>query len=234
MDQKIAESIASIAEIGAWIYMFVGWVIYWGYRFLIKEDRRLFPIMDRLTWGGVGLLFLVWLLDGIAASLGKYLATNMLPETAGVQVVSKPVEWGVLFWAAKEEIERIGIFQLFSNVYWVGVWLNSLWFGFIHLSGQAVDIAIWPEITILKPLSTAAFGLACLAIILRMGLVWAILLHFAANTVRLVVVTESVLVNYLLFFGCVALLVAVGLLSLRQYSVGRSCKELTLAHKTLW
>ncbi|MBO1435824.1 hypothetical protein [Meiothermus sp. CFH 77666] len=216
MDTTIAGRIAQFAEVTFWLYLAIGLFVFWGYSFFLKDSKLLFPIFRRPTLSGALLLIFVWFLDGLSSFMAKRLVENTVSEGALATVIAKPLAWHVLLHSSVEELARGGFYQLFASLTLVGVWLNSFLFGVAHLSGRTVEIANHPLILLFLPLSSFATGLSLLAVIMRMGLVWAILLHFAVNTVRFVVITENIVVNYLLFFASVLCLLWIGSLNLRK------------------
>lgn len=112
----------------------------------------------------------------------------------------QPFSFGVLFSAALEELRRVGFYQIFASTPFVGVWLNAACFGFAHLAYRGTEIASYPQIVFFLPLATFAWGVALTFVAVRIGLIWAILVHFVVNMARFVLVTNSLAVNYLLSF----------------------------------
>lgn len=216
METVLAERIAGFAEIIRWLYIAIGLVVFWVYSYFFRDSKLIFPLLKRPTLNGASLLFAIWVLSGISNFVAKRLVENNLPEVSVATIVHNPISLETFFYASLEELRRSGFYQLFAGYPLIGIWLNTAFFGFSHLAYRGAEIANYPLILLMLPLSMFATGLSFLAVVVRMGLVWAILVHFANSTVRFVVITENIVVNYLLFFASVLCLLWIGSLNLRK------------------
>ncbi|GEM83395.1 type II CAAX prenyl endopeptidase Rce1 family protein [Meiothermus hypogaeus] len=216
MDVGLAGRIAQIAELLGWLYVLIGLVYFWIYRFLLRDEKLIFRLFKRPSLPEFFTLFGTWFLGGLALFLAKRLVEHSLPEVTVAKFMVQPFSLGVLFSASLEELRRAGFYQIFATTPLVGLWLNAICFGFAHLAYKSTEIASYPQIVFFLPLATFAFGLALTFVAVRYGLIWAILVHFIVNTARLVLVTDNLAVNYLLFFFSVSVLIAIGVAGFKK------------------
>ena len=214
MEQAHAELISTLARIVAWAYFTLG--IAFFALFFIFCERRPIPLFRWPTPAGLTILAGIWLLNGLASPIAKRLVEGSVPPTTLLGFVSRPITFDTLLNAALEEFARSGILQLFGGIPILGVWLNAAIFGFAHLAERAAEIASYPQIAFLLPLDVFSFAMALTFVLIRLGLFWAILVHFASNAVRLVLITDSEVLNVCLFLLCIVALMVIAIRGLQS------------------
>lgn len=215
MERGIAESIATIAQLLWWLYLICGLAVSWivkYYRDDLKPGYRIWGIPR-----GRDIFFMVgvWILSGTSLA---FMGILEQPVASGINFIGTEFSGRLLFWASVEEVLRAGVFDMFRGSLGWGVLANSVAFGVSHLDNDVERMVSTPLYAILLPLAGLAFGMASLAILVRVGLIWAIAVHFCVNTFRLVLLTPDPAVNYLIFFGTIGLLVYFSLPYLKHHS----------------
>ncbi|GIW26850.1 MAG: hypothetical protein KatS3mg070_0213 [Meiothermus sp.] len=216
MDQGVAESIAAVATVVLWLYSLNGLLVGWIAKYYRDGLKPSFPLVGKPKWSDLLMLVAVWSLSSMTLATLTALSGELKTPVPGVRLAAEELSAQMLFGVALEEIERMGIYELFRGTFWAAVWLNSAWFGFTHLASYADLMAQFPGFVLMMPFGTAAFGLASLAITLRVGLFWAIGVHFLVNSFPLVVIHELIVVNYLIFIFSTAGLFTIGIINLRR------------------
>lgn len=219
MSQSVAEAITIASTILLWLYSLNGLLVGWLAKYFSDGPKPTFVLLVWPKWCDLVILFAAWLLGSVAMASLTALSNESRLAISILRVAVEELSLKMMFFVVLEEVERLGIYYLFSGVFWAAVWLNSLWFGITHLAGYANLMVEFPWFALLMPVATAAIGLVCLSITLRVGLLWAIGVHFFINSFPLVVMHESNTINYVLFFASVVGLTTIGLRNIKQVQV---------------
>jgi hypothetical protein len=215
VDRGLAESIATIASLLWWLYVICGLFISWVVKYYRDDLKPGYRVWSLPSWRDVLFLVWVWVLSGTSLA---FLGILEQPVVSGFNFIATEFSWRLLFWASLEEVLRAGVFDMFRGSLGLSVLANSAVFGVCHLGDDVERIANTPMYAVFFPLAGMAIGIALLAILVRMGLVWAIMVHFCVNTFRLVLLTSDGILNYLIFFASIGLLIYISFPSLRGYS----------------
>ncbi len=157
----------------------------------------------------------VWVLSGTSLA---FLGILEQPVVSGFNFIATEFSWRLLFWTSLEEVLRAGVYDMFRGSLGWGVLANSFVFGIFHLDNDVERMITCPQYAVFFPLAAMAFSIASLAILIRMGLIWAIAAHFSVNTFRLVLLTPDGFLNYCIFFVSVGLLIFSSWPYLRDYA----------------
>ncbi|MBO1438545.1 hypothetical protein [Meiothermus sp. CFH 77666] len=218
MSTELAKLVSEAAGLGTYVYWVFGLVAGWLVRWFVPSAPK--PLLFRIPEPHFFPLFLfVWLFSSLMVTfLGVYKKHHFSYEvTPALKLVLEPVQISTLVTATIEELVRVGFFALCNGTFIAGIVFNNMLFGFLHLDYAPDLIAAAPLLILFWTLGAGAFGFALLAIALRFGIIWAILLHFLVNSGRIILVASDMVFNYAIFAVSTVLLAYLGYRTYREY-----------------
>ncbi|MFN3391241.1 MAG: type II CAAX prenyl endopeptidase Rce1 family protein [Meiothermus ruber] len=219
MERGLAESIATIASLLWWLYLVCGLAVTWVAKYYRDDLRPGYRMWSVPSGRDAFFIVGVWILSGTSLA---FLGILEQPVVSGFNFIATEFSWRLLFWASFEEVLRAGVYDMFRGSLGLGVLANSVVFGIFHLHNDVEKMINTPLYAAFFPLAGMATSVALLAILVRVGLIWAIVVHFCVNTFRLVLLTSDGVLNYLIFFVSMGLLIYTSLPYLKGYSRRKS------------